>query len=55
MNRDYNKEYFRDKERDTIIRFRLHNEKAEQFKKKLAKENKTMSEFLKEQINKYLE
>lgn len=53
--RNYSKEWEREKERITLIRFKVEKEKAEKFKRKLKKENKTMSEFLKEKIDEYLE
>lgn len=52
--RDYNKEYARDCERDTIIKLRVHKEEAEKFKAKAQKEGKTYSEILREQIEKYV-
>lgn len=55
MERNYQKEYKKDLERDTFLRLRLHKEDAEKFKTKLAKENKTMSEFLKSKIKEYID
>ena len=53
--RNYGREYEKDKARDTFIQFRIHKDKAERFKEKLRKENKTMSEFIKEKIDEYLD
>ena len=53
--RNYSKEWEKEKERIALIRFKVEKEKAEKFKKKLEKENKTMSEFLKEKIDEYLD
>lgn len=52
--RNYGKEYEKDKARDVRITIRLHKEISEEFKKKLANENKTMSGVLKELIEKYV-
>lgn len=52
--RNYNNEYKRDCERDTRVTIRLPKEIAKEFKNKLAQENKTMSQFLKDQVEKYI-
>lgn len=54
MARDYSKEYATDRLRDDLITFRLHKEDSKKFKEKLAEEKRTMSEFLKEQVEKYI-
>ena len=53
--RDYSREWELEKKRISLIRLKLEKEKAEKFKGKLQKEGKTMSEFLKEKIDEFLE
>ena len=53
--RDYSKETARDREINDRITFKLDKETSKAFKEKLEKDNKTISEFLKNCVNEYLE
>lgn len=52
--RDYKREYETTKKRDSLIQFRIHKDEDKKFREKLEKEGKTISEFLKEKINEYI-
>lgn len=52
--RDYRKENVRNAEINDMIRFKLDKETSKKFKTKLAEEGKTISEFLKNCVNEYI-
>lgn len=54
MERNYKKEWEKEKESKTTRLIKIDKELFEEFKKKLEKDNKTINGFVNEQIKKYL-
>lgn len=54
MPRNYKKEYSWEKNKYYFIRVRIPSEMGEELTKKLAQDNKTMSELVREAVEKYL-
>lgn len=55
MNRDYKKEYSKEKETKVTKTIKLDKKLYNNLKLKLNNQNKTFSSFIKDSINKYLE
>lgn len=54
MERNYKKEWEKEKESKTTRLIKIDKELFEEFKKKLEEDNKTINGFVNEQIKKYL-